>query len=222
VLLFCGATLATLAVATPGHFFRYLAPVIPPLAILAALILESALRLSRPLGAMGVVCVVVMGPLLTYALDGQRDNPLRSGVVPVPMAAYLYEITHDIGGPLKCACQYLNAHAHSTDVVAISYGDMTLKFHTPLRVVGGLTGEDPALIGRADWVVERHYTTASERPVSDAILRSIRRDQWEEITLDSPDAAFENREAPDQHRYRPVPADRDPVILLHRLAPVAH
>ena len=36
---------------------------------------------------------------------------------------------------------YLSENAEEDDVVAITYGDMPLKFYTDLRVVGGLTGE---------------------------------------------------------------------------------
>ena len=65
------------------------------------------------------------------------------------MGDYVHEITHHVRGPTEGIVNYLNAHGKPEDVVAITYGDMALKFYTRMRVVGGFTGEDltPALNG---------------------------------------------------------------------------
>ena len=38
--------------------------------------------------------------------------------------------------------KYLNEHGSPEDIVAVTNGDMVLKFYTKMKVVGGLTGED--------------------------------------------------------------------------------
>ena len=220
LLLVYGIVLiSALSFLTSQSYFRYAAPAIPLLCIVAGLILAWAWQLRPAAGVASLAAVLLLGPLISYATNWDRSDPRKLGVVPMPAVEYFYEITHDIGGPLKSTCQYLNEHARPTDMVAISSGDMTLKFHTPLRVVGGLSDEDVAEAPNADWIVLRRYHMDGERSVSEAILHGIRRQEWQEIALNAPDTIIENREAPDWHRYRPVRATAAPVILLHRITP---
>jgi hypothetical protein len=90
--------------------------------------------------------------------------------------------------------------------VAISYGDMPLKFHTKLRVVGGLTGEDPKLADDAQWLI-LHRRTIAGRPrdviVSNKIYNLLTKhaNRYHAIPLEAIDTVFDNREDPDEHRY---------------------
>jgi len=52
---------------------------------------------------------------------------------------------------------HLRQYAQPTDTVAISYGDMPIKWYTGLRVIGGLTGENLEDAGHARWVIIRKY-----------------------------------------------------------------
>ena len=136
------------------------------------------------------------------------------------MLSYLYEITHDVDGPLRAACAYMSPRARPTDTVATTYGDMTLKFHTGLRVVGShRTGEDYSQAGQADWIVVRMTPLPPEEAWVDDLLANVRLADYEAIELDCRDDMFENRECPDMHRYGPVDENHPKAVLLHRIAP---
>jgi 4-amino-4-deoxy-L-arabinose transferase-like glycosyltransferase len=78
LLLFISVNYAFLCMATPLYFFRYLAPAIPLLCLLAAKILDSAMRLHWSLGTAALALILLLGSLPDY----------------------LYEITHHYSGPV--------------------------------------------------------------------------------------------------------------------------
>lgn len=197
LLLFAGATLSALALASPAAFFRYLAPLIPVGAILLAILAEPIFPVSRTLGALFALVVVA-------------GNPFPD---------YLHELTHEYRGPVDALVGYLGREAKPGDVVAITYEDLPLKFYTPLRIVGGLTGEplSPAL--SADWVVIRQYVICEkDYNVRRYLLDKLPWDKYRAIPLGVPDLPFQNRESPDEHRYR-TPEDGPPLIVYRRIAP---
>ncbi len=194
--LFVVLTGAALALTAPAPFFRYLAPVIPPLLALAGLVASTAHRRLHPVAGAGVLVAFLL-------VQPSRD--------------YLYELTHDYEGPIEGIVEFLDEHADPGDTVAITYGDMPLKFYTDLRIVGGLTGEDltPALSAR--WVIIRRNTISrKDRAVRDYLLRNLEPDRFRRITLDVPDIPFENRESPHEHHYRTV-EDAPRVVVLERI-----
>jgi len=196
LLLFVGVSLGALCVLTPFYFFRYLAPVIPVLCILAARILDAAMRLHWSAGAAGLAAILLLSP----------------------MREYLYEITHHYSGPIDGIVAYLNEHASPDDVVAITYGDLPVKFYTGLRVVGGLTGEDLAPALRARWVIlRRNIVCEKDFAVRKYLLEHLRPEDFRRIELDCPDLRFNNRETPDEHLYR-TPAGVPPVTIFERIA----
>jgi 4-amino-4-deoxy-L-arabinose transferase-like glycosyltransferase len=193
--IFLGIGLLAVSAASFGLFFRYLAPLVPAVALVAGGVIGALAGWSRLLAAGLVVCNLALGPI----------------------AQYLYEIRHDYDGPIKGIVTYLNAHAARGDVVAVSYGDLPIKWYTGLRVVGGLTGEplDPAKDAR--WVIFRKYTISNkDRAVKTYLTQHLDRSRYEKITLDFPDLAFENREDPDLHRYRTV-TDESRVVIYRRI-----
>jgi hypothetical protein len=104
-------------------------------------------------------------------------------------------------------------------VVAISYGDMPLKFYTPLRVVGGLTGESLAEVPEARWIVIRRATnTEADQRVKRVLGAAIRDapERYRRHVLDAPDLPFENREDPRIHRFRRAPAATPRVVVFER------
>jgi hypothetical protein len=196
LLLFCGASFLTHAVLSPLLYFRYLAPVAAPLAVLAALPLSRLLRRSRALGA---------GALALW---------LATGSLP----AFMGELTHDFAGPLEGIVGFLRGHAREGDDVAIPYGDMPLKFYTDLRVIGALTGEDPALARTADWViVRRHTNTEADARMKRALERLLAAGGYRRRVIDAPDTQFENREDPRLHRFRSAPARTPRVVIWERI-----
>jgi len=192
--LVIGATVMALSLSAPAPFFRYLAPLIPFFAILTGLILSMAHGVHRGLGLLLMAALVVFSPI-------QR---------------FLYEITHDFDGPIEGIVNYLNTHAGSDDVVAITYGDMPLKFYTGLRVVGGLTGEDMTPAANADWVIIRnHVISNKDFQVRKWLIENVDARGYEKITLDYPDSPFENRESPSEHLFRTA-TDYVPVLIFRK------
>jgi hypothetical protein len=194
-LFFAAVTWVMLAVASPWGFFRYLAPIIAPLQAIAARWVMEALRLNRALGLL-----LLALPLILH-----------------PLPEYLYELTHDYDGTIEGIVTYLNEHASAGDTVAITYGDMPLKFYTPLRVIGGLTGEDLSPATTADWIIlRRQVSSDKDRAVRDYLRRHVDFSHYRKITLPNPDVLFENRESPTEHRYRNAPS-HPPVEIFHRI-----
>ncbi|MBW1855877.1 MAG: hypothetical protein JRJ00_14570 [Deltaproteobacteria bacterium] len=118
---------------------------------------------------------------------------------------YLYEITHNYDGPVEAIVTYLNQNGKKDDLVAITYGDLPVKFYTDMRVVGGLTGEDLSVAKEADWVIiRRHLICEKDRKVKEYLIQNISWNKYHAITLDCVDIPFENRAEPREHRYRTV------------------
>jgi hypothetical protein len=97
--------------------------------------------------------------------------------------------------------------------VAVTNGDMALKFYTKMKVVGGLTGEDLSPAKNARWVIVRsHIINDRERKVGKYLLDNIPMNTYRGITINYPDLAFENRESPDKHLFRTDTTERNVVI----------
>jgi len=195
LLLAICANLALLALLAPETFFRYLAPIVPLVTVLGGRIVTAVGRWHWSLAVLLVCLLIGRGPLLDYA----------------------YELTHDFNGPVEGITSYLNAHAKERDVVAITYGDMPLKFYTRLRVVGGLTGEDLSAAEGADWIIIRHHVcSVYELPVRKTLNEQIKRYKYEPIGLHCPDTRWQNREDPADHLFRTVEREKR-VIILQRI-----
>jgi len=195
LLLFIGINYAALCVVTPLHFFRYLAPAIPLLCLLAAKILDASMRLHWSLGIVALAVIFGTGRLPDY----------------------FYEITHPFVGPVDGMVLFLNRNGTPDDVVAITYGDMPLKLYTKMRVSGGLTGEDlrPALT--ADWVIFRHDTHCDkDLEVMAYLATNLPLQRYRKIVLDCRDTPYNNREDPEEHYYRTV-TDAPHLIILQKI-----
>jgi hypothetical protein len=113
---------------------------------------------------------------------------------------------------------FLHEHAGPDDVVAISYGDLPLKFYTRLRVIGALTGEDRDSAKAADWIiVRRHTNTHADARMKQALAGILAAGDWRRREIDAPDTQFENREDPRLHRFRSAPARVPRVVIWERL-----
>jgi len=197
LLLFTGANIAALALSAPGWFFRYLAPLLPVACLLVARALDAWMERRLVLGLAGLAVVLAFQPL----------------------AEYLYEITHRFEGPIDGIVRYLKEHGSASDVVAITYGDLPLKFYTGMRVLGGLTGEDLAPAKNATWViVRRHVLGDPDAGVRRYLIENVPWERYERIVIDSPDTMFQNREDPKDHRFR-TSRDEEPVVIFRRARP---
>ena len=179
--IFCATSLLALAFVAPGAFFRYLTPLAAPAMLLAGGMLGALARFSR------VAAVAVFAGWLAL-------SPIRD---------FVYEISHDFDGPIEGIVQFLNQRARPGDTVAITYGDMPLKFYTKLRVIGGLTGEDLAEAQGAEWIIIRHHQQKGPRVnVREKLVGLVVPEQYVRYDLPYPDTPFENREDPRFHLYR--------------------
>lgn len=195
LLLFVFFNLTALIFTSPLPFFRYLAPLIPVITIIIALLVVTATRIHPIVAAAVIVLLIFTGSLREF----------------------LYEITHDYDGPVEGIARYLNEHGDESDVVAITYGDLPLKFYTQMRIVGGLTGEDLSLAKQADWVILRKYIIwKQDAKVWKYLIQNLPLlEHYERIEIDYPDIAFENRESPAEHHFRTV-VDEDKVVIYRK------
>ena len=162
-------------------YFRYLGPMIPIFGLLIAVMLEG-LTAFHPLVFYVVVVWVVLSGNLT---------------------SYLYEITHTFNGPIKGITNYLAEHGKPTNTLAVTYGDLPIKFYTNMRVVGGLAGDDLSVAKDADWIILRKYVTCvKDLAVANYLRRNVNWQNYVPITIDAPDTLFENREDPALHLFR--------------------
>jgi len=194
LLLFCLANIAALALLAPGAYFRYLTPIVPAAFLLAGGLLAGLAAYSR------VAALGVFGAWLALS----------------PLPDFLHEITHDFDGPIEGIVRFLEKRARPGDVVAISYGDMPLKFYTDLRVIGGLTGEDLSPASGADWIILREHAVARNRPVKQSLRAHLEAGDYVAYRLRFADTAFENREDPRLHRYRTAPSSHPRVVVYGR------
>lgn len=194
-VLFACTTVVTLSCTVPAPFFRYLCPVIPAIVMIAGLIVGMTCRLHYFAGAIVLLLMIAFQPITNF----------------------VYELTHDYDGPIEGIVKFLNANARPEDVVAITYGDMPLKFYTNLRVVGGLTGEDLSPARKARWVIiRRNVICGKDSAVRQYLVRSLDARNYRQIEIDFPDIAFENRESPGEHQFRTVKA-APRVCILERI-----
>jgi len=116
------------------------------------------------------------------------------------------EITHDFRGPIRGITDYLQRNAKPSDVVAITYGDLPIKFYNHLRVVGGLTGEDLTPGRSADWIIMRkHVTCVKDLKVGKYLHHNVDWKSYTPITID----------APEHHLREPGGSGRAPLREQH-------
>jgi hypothetical protein len=132
------------------------------------------------------------------------------------MAAYLYEIGHEMTGPIEETVRHLRAHAGPDDSIVATYGDLPIQFYTDLRVVGGLTGEDAAPWIDADWhLIRGHSHRAGDRRLKQLLAREVDFARYEATVLGVLDRPYENRPDPTYHKFR-MPSDGLQALRLWR------
>jgi 4-amino-4-deoxy-L-arabinose transferase-like glycosyltransferase len=194
--IFAVVNVALLSILSPAAFSRFLTPLIPVgCAALAPLVVQVTRRRTW------------MGAALLGAL-----------VLGGPMPSYLYEITHHYRGPMDGILEYLAANARPGQLVAITYGDLPIKYYrSDLRVLGGLTGEDLTPAARADFIfLRKHVICTKDQAVRDWLLRNVDWSRYQKIEIDAPDARFQNRESLPEHQFRTVTGE-DKVTVYRRV-----
>lgn len=200
--------------AAPFAFFRYVVTLLPALALLQA----AALRALWPANRVATV----VGLALLVFLD--RGDLVHGALGSAP-AKYVYEITHDVPGPIAAIVGHLRANGRPGERVFITYGDLPLRFYTDLDVRGGQGCQSLAGWPFPDWIVPRFFFRfRTNAPGADADAertgRYLRTEvplrQYRETRLPTVDTIWENIPEPDRHVYR-APED-GPRITLYRKA----
>jgi len=202
LLLFILLTITALSIASPGPAFRYLTQLIPAFSIISAIIFRSFIG---EYFRTGVVIMAVLFGAIAYA-DYQygMKYPDREGIRYLNFFDYLDEITSDYDCPNEGLAKYLNANGKEGDIVAITYGDLPLKFYTKMRVVGGLTGEDLSPVKEADWIIIRkHILSNVDRKVAKFIIQNAS-GQYRKIVLNYSEMPWGNRPSPLFHNFRNI------------------
>jgi len=194
ILLALFSILAVFSLSPYAPFFRYLALLIPLGAIVSAWMLSYIWKFSKP-GAV----ILALFALLMFDLH-----------------KHIYEITHDFDGPIEGIVKFPDKNASKSDIVAMTYGDLSVKFYTGLKVVAGERAGELDMIPRAKWVIIRKYTVyRNDEKARQEILRRINLKDYDRITIDYPDTCFENRENW-RLRYFATQKDEDRVVILRR------
>lgn len=219
----------------PDFFFRYYVALVPLGAILQGVALGAAwrwrARWARPLAVVLAAALLWTDlPARAFPRLGAFPNDvryLRTGdedpgrVVAgwarfVPLAAYLYELGHDVDGPLEAVIAHLRQHAKPGDTVVATYGDLTLQFYTDLRVVGGMSREDPTPHLDAEWLLVRpHVYFGGDVPLARTLSERVDWSRYRRVPLEARDVPFENRPDPVYHKFRTV-TEGVPRVRLYR------
>jgi hypothetical protein len=196
LLLYLIINIAILAVVAPAAFFRYLSASLPVCALLIAEIIDYGFCVAPVFGGVGLLLLLANQPV----------------------ADYYYELTHDFKGPIEGLVEYLAPRVQPEhDLIAVTYGDMPLKWYLNARVIGGLTGEKLEASKNARWVILRKHTISEkDRTVLEYLLKNVPWGHYRKIVLNAPDTPFENRESPQQHLYRTA-ENEDSVVIFERI-----
>ncbi len=195
MIIYTIVSVELLSVLSPLVFYRYLAPLCVPAMLIAGLLVGNLAKRSILLSA-------VIGVVWLYT------GTLRE---------HIFELTHEFEGPIEGIVRFLDENAGPDDVVAISYGDLPLKFYTDLRIIGGLTGEDLRPAQTADWIIiRRHTNTGEDRRVKQKLREIVAKGDYRLRRIAAPDTQFENRETPRLHRFRTAPAGVPRVLIYER------
>jgi hypothetical protein len=181
LVFFTLITIVLLAICSPAPYFRYQAPIISPIIIVACWVIELTIQLNRIAGYLMIFSFIYFQP--TYD--------------------YLYEISHDYNGPIEGIVKYLNTNAGDSDMVLITYGDMPLKFYTKLKIRGGLACDNISEISNPEWIIIRtHAICNADLAVKNFIVNNIDLTKYKTIEINYPDFPYENRESPEDHQFK--------------------
>ncbi len=222
LLVFIGIYLLMIAQGPFLPFYRYLVPLFPLLALLQAAFwmdLSAALP-SRPLRA--TLFVLLAGTNAASFLFSWRsaDAPAGHRRPRFLWAEYAGELIRPHTGPIGAVVKLLQERARPGDVVWATYGDLPLRFHTGLRVYGGLGVGGIPRLPRPDWVLVRAWITpdsrAGDRRLYEHIRRTLRQEDYKRWILDVPDTPWENRPELDEHHFR-IPEGYPPITIHQRI-----
>ena len=216
IVLFVLITVVALSIVSPAPFFRYLTQVIPLFCVMTAMIVRYAAGNYFKTGIFIASFIFLLITIIDYQYG--KFPPHNTGIRFLNFLDYMEEITTDYDGPIEGIVTYLNENGNDDDIVAITYGDLPVKFYTKMRVVGGLTDEDLSIADNADWVIIRrhfiHDYAQRAKRVFEYMQKNIR-GHYQEIVLDYPEMRWSNRPSPLWHKFRTVNSP-DKVVIFQK------
>jgi hypothetical protein len=144
---------------------------------------------------------------ISYA-RGEIATILREGFGS-PLLGYLGSLIHPPRGPVDAILETLRKDAKPSDVVKISYDDLSLMFHTDLNIVSASIIGPPA----PDWIIERYLSHMRADP---DFLAETLKFRYEELTLPIPDVQWNNQPDPIYHFYKDLPSGIAPELKLFK------
>jgi hypothetical protein len=135
------------------------------------------------------------------------------------------EIIHHVPGPIDSIVRHLATAARPGDRLFISYGDLPLRFYTPLEIRGGQGCQSLAGWPAPDWVIVRYFfrfqpAAAAAKQDAERTLQYLKtglaQSAYRRIDLPVVDTVWENIPEPERHVYRD-PGNR-PTITLYEKA----
>ncbi len=218
-----GTGLIFLILIPEQRHFRYLLFLVPWLFMIQAAFLTKVFQSRRIILGICLTAVLALtdlihtsGPSILAAQIPCVRTQLSSPNVRVRslLFEFLGELTHPYRGPIDGAVELLEKQGKSGESVKIAYGDISLIFYLPDRVVEPyLTEEQFGNETSPDWIILRRDWLPSgflESPY----YRSIQ-DQYRQILIDAPDIHWQNRPDPGYHRFR-TDTQAPPVVAFHR------
>ena len=183
----------------PYIFFRYIIGLVPLIYILSAFAINIIVRKNWMLGVPLFLLLCFTNIRFPYTEVGDKLV-----YQPFPILNYLKEVFSLPRDPTKGLVEYLKKDPTlSSKTIAITYGDLPLKFYTPATVIGGLTGQSLSAIKNADYaIIPSHVVGAPDEKLSRYFLENIPFENYEPIELDSPDYLFGNIPEPYYHRFQ--------------------
>lgn len=196
LLLFIASAIVLLGFVVPFPFFRYLIATVPVFAVLIGRLIMTVMDWNG-----------VLGGIVTFLLVWHNG-----------FVSFSEEYRFDCTGPVDGIVEYINENATEGDTVVITYADLPLLFYTPLRVYGGLTGEDFETTPTPDWIIARHVNVGGDKESETRtfISQHIEAAPYKRIELPYVDTAYQNREEPADRRFRRL-VEGPPVVIWQRI-----
>lgn len=184
LVIFCLSAITAMSFLAHTPFYRNIAATVPIFALLCALILYPIARIN-PLAGIAAMLLFL-------------------NLLPSPLYKFLGELKNGYSGPIRCITDYLNANAPPGSKIAISYGDMPLKFYTNFRIIGGLAEGPVSEVREADYIILRKHDIDERcKEIKQYVFDNLDRNMYEMVDLGCPDEPDENSEAPHNRRFSP-------------------
>lgn len=183
LLLIVGNILA-ISLLVPEYHTHYLCAVIPFALILKGRINSwlSSYHIGIPIVIFAAV-ILYKGDILNYTKELRYSNFV---------------------GPVEGMVGFIKRETKASDKIAISFGDLPLKYYLPNRIYGGLAGDLPENLDSMKVIIIRQNAIdLMDQRVQQRLDTYVQANlkKFKAYALNVEDSPFENRENPSNHYY---------------------